>query len=170
MAHFAPSILLKGLYFARRKEILSHMIFFVFYLFIYLFIYLVMLRQLDTFLDIFLFRFWYIHLCIHLIIYIFIKEKLILYSLTSFLQLIKSFDFEFGFCIPGSVNTWDAVYSLPAMSEKLSTYLLKFWIMILNSKFYHIFILCALDTFISLFLYFSFTFHMLWFELIFRFQ
>ena len=38
------------------------------------------------------------------------------------LQLIKSFDFEFGFCIPGSVNTWDAVYSLPAMSEKLSEY------------------------------------------------
>ena len=34
-------------------------------------------------------------------------------------QLIKSFDFEFGFCIPGSVNTWDAVYSLPALSESL---------------------------------------------------
>mmetsp|Transcript_17543 Transcript_17543/g.16886 ORF Transcript_17543/g.16886 Transcript_17543/m.16886 type:complete len:268 (-) Transcript_17543:158-961(-) len=34
-------------------------------------------------------------------------------------QLIKSFDFEFGFCIPASVNTWDAVYSLPALSEKL---------------------------------------------------
>ena len=42
-----------------------------------------------------------------------------------FIELIKSFDFEFGFCIPGSVNTWDAVYSLPAMSEKLSTYFLK---------------------------------------------
>jgi hypothetical protein len=36
-------------------------------------------------------------------------------------QLIKSFDFEFGFCIPGSVNTWDAVYSLPALSEQLIT-------------------------------------------------
>jgi hypothetical protein len=34
-------------------------------------------------------------------------------------QLVKSFDFGFGFCIPGSVNTWDAVYSLPTMSEKL---------------------------------------------------
>ena len=34
-------------------------------------------------------------------------------------QLIKSFDFQFGFCIPGSVNTWDAVYSLPALSEQL---------------------------------------------------
>lgn len=34
-------------------------------------------------------------------------------------QLVKSFDFEFGFCIPGSVNTWDAVYSLPPLSEEL---------------------------------------------------
>lgn len=44
-----------------------------------------------------------------------------LYPCALAIQLIKSFDFEFGFCIPGSVNTWDAVYSLPAMSEKLST-------------------------------------------------
>lgn len=34
-------------------------------------------------------------------------------------QLVKSFDFEFGFCIPGSVNTWDAVYSMPPLSEDL---------------------------------------------------
>mmetsp|Transcript_15525 Transcript_15525/g.16275 ORF Transcript_15525/g.16275 Transcript_15525/m.16275 type:complete len:258 (-) Transcript_15525:377-1150(-) len=34
-------------------------------------------------------------------------------------QLVKSFDFEFGFCIPGSVNTWDAVYSVPPLSEEL---------------------------------------------------
>lgn len=34
-------------------------------------------------------------------------------------SLVKSFDFAFGFCIPGSVNTWDAVYSLPALSEDL---------------------------------------------------
>lgn len=39
-------------------------------------------------------------------------------------QLVKSFDFEFGFCIPGSVNTWDAVYSVPALSEDLSKILL----------------------------------------------
>lgn len=35
-------------------------------------------------------------------------------------RLVKSFDFEFGFCIPGSVNNWDAVYSLPLLSEDLS--------------------------------------------------
>lgn len=34
-------------------------------------------------------------------------------------KLVKSFDFDFGFCIPGSVNTWDAVYSLPALPEDL---------------------------------------------------
>lgn len=34
-------------------------------------------------------------------------------------QLVKSFDFSFGFCIPGSTNTWDSVYSLPALSEEL---------------------------------------------------
>lgn len=34
-------------------------------------------------------------------------------------QLVKSFDFSFGFCIPGSTNTWDTVYSLPAMSPAL---------------------------------------------------
>jgi hypothetical protein len=34
-------------------------------------------------------------------------------------QLVKSFDFAFGFCIPGSVNTWESVYSLPPMDEQL---------------------------------------------------
>lgn len=34
-------------------------------------------------------------------------------------RLIKSFDFTFGFCIPGSTNTWDAVYDVPPLSEDL---------------------------------------------------
>lgn len=34
-------------------------------------------------------------------------------------QLIKSFDFDFGFCIPGSTNTWDAVYAVPPLDEGL---------------------------------------------------
>jgi hypothetical protein len=33
--------------------------------------------------------------------------------------LVKSFDFKFGFCIPGSTNTWDAVYSVPPLDERL---------------------------------------------------
>eukprot|EP01036_Dinobryon_divergens_P031842 gene31842-41322_t len=34
-------------------------------------------------------------------------------------QLVKSFDFSFGFCIPGSTNTWDSVYSMPPLSNDL---------------------------------------------------
>lgn len=34
-------------------------------------------------------------------------------------EMIKSFDFTFGFCIPSSVNTWEAVYALPPLDDDL---------------------------------------------------
>ena len=34
-------------------------------------------------------------------------------------KLIKSYDFEFGFCIPGSTNTWEAVYAVPPLPADL---------------------------------------------------
>lgn len=34
-------------------------------------------------------------------------------------QLIKSFDFSFGFCIPNSVNTWEAIYDVPQLEPEL---------------------------------------------------
>ena len=34
-------------------------------------------------------------------------------------QLVKSYDFTFGFCIPRSTNTWDAVYAVPPLKEAL---------------------------------------------------
>mmetsp|Transcript_20453 Transcript_20453/g.42919 ORF Transcript_20453/g.42919 Transcript_20453/m.42919 type:complete len:190 (+) Transcript_20453:61-630(+) len=34
-------------------------------------------------------------------------------------RLIKSFDFHFGFCIPGSRNSWEAIYDVPPMEEEL---------------------------------------------------
>lgn len=34
-------------------------------------------------------------------------------------RLVKSFDFSFGFCIPGSTNTWEACYDLPPMDADL---------------------------------------------------
>ncbi|GMI41812.1 hypothetical protein TrCOL_g3709 [Triparma columacea] len=34
-------------------------------------------------------------------------------------KLVKSYDFTFGFCIPGSTNTWDTVYSLPPLEDDL---------------------------------------------------
>ena len=34
-------------------------------------------------------------------------------------QLVKSFDFSFGFCIPGSTNTWEAIYDVPPLRHEL---------------------------------------------------
>lgn len=31
-------------------------------------------------------------------------------------RLLKSFDFTFGFCIPNSTNSWEAIYDLPVFS------------------------------------------------------
>lgn len=35
-------------------------------------------------------------------------------------QLLKSFDFEFGFCIPSSKNTCEHIYEFPPLSEDIS--------------------------------------------------
>lgn len=35
-------------------------------------------------------------------------------------QLLKSFDFEFGFCMPSSKNTCEHIYEFPALSEEIS--------------------------------------------------
>lgn len=35
-------------------------------------------------------------------------------------KLLKSFDFEFGFCIPSSKNTCEHIYEFPPLSEDLS--------------------------------------------------
>eukprot|EP01061_Rhynchopus_euleeides_P041120 TRINITY_DN711_c0_g1_i1.p1 TRINITY_DN711_c0_g1~~TRINITY_DN711_c0_g1_i1.p1 ORF type:complete len:194 (+),score=58.23 TRINITY_DN711_c0_g1_i1:377-958(+) len=32
-------------------------------------------------------------------------------------RLIKSFDFNFGFCIPSSTNSWEAIYDMPKLSS-----------------------------------------------------
>ncbi|KAH9588822.1 GMP phosphodiesterase [Trypanosoma melophagium] len=32
--------------------------------------------------------------------------------------LIKSFDFNFGFCIPRSTNTWESIYDMPELTEE----------------------------------------------------
>lgn len=34
-------------------------------------------------------------------------------------QIIKSFDFDFGFCMPSSVNTCEHIYDLPGLSAEL---------------------------------------------------
>lgn len=36
-------------------------------------------------------------------------------------RLIKSYDFDFGFCIPNTTNTWDATYGMPPLDPELGT-------------------------------------------------
>lgn len=38
-------------------------------------------------------------------------------------RLLKSFDFEFGFCIPNSKNTCEHIYEFPQLAEDLGKYL-----------------------------------------------
>lgn len=40
-------------------------------------------------------------------------------------ELIKSYDFNFGFVIPNSTNTWDAVYQIPALPPSLIDAMIK---------------------------------------------
>lgn len=53
-------------------------------------------------------------------------------------QLVKSFDFKFGFCIPGSTNNWDAVYSLPPLSESLITDMINSPFLTKSDSFYFV--------------------------------
>ena len=33
-------------------------------------------------------------------------------------ELLRNYDFTFGFCIPNSTNTWEAVYDMPVNTEE----------------------------------------------------
>lgn len=37
-------------------------------------------------------------------------------------RLLKTFDFDFGFCIPSSRNTCEHIYEFPQLSEDVSMY------------------------------------------------
>lgn len=39
-------------------------------------------------------------------------------------KLIRSYDFAFGFCIPGSTNSWEAIYPMPELTEDERKYTL----------------------------------------------
>ena len=41
-------------------------------------------------------------------------------------KLLKSFDFNFGFCVPNSRNTIEQIYEFPQLSDNLSNYFLIF--------------------------------------------
>lgn len=40
--------------------------------------------------------------------------------------LLKTFDFDFGFCIPNSINTCEHIYEFPLISSELCKYLIQF--------------------------------------------
>lgn len=33
-------------------------------------------------------------------------------------KLVREYDFTFGFCIPSSTNSWEAIYDIPAMKKE----------------------------------------------------
>ena len=33
-------------------------------------------------------------------------------------ELLRNYDFTFGFCIPSSTNTWEAMYDMPVNSQE----------------------------------------------------
>ncbi|GBG63567.1 hypothetical protein CBR_g38633 [Chara braunii] len=37
-------------------------------------------------------------------------------------RLLRGYDFSFGYCIPNSVNTWEATYELPELEAELSKF------------------------------------------------
>ncbi|KAL1524822.1 hypothetical protein AB1Y20_019702 [Prymnesium parvum] len=53
-------------------------------------------------------------------------------------HLIKSFDFNFGFCIPNSVNTWEAIYDLPELDPELKQQLIDFPWETQSDSFYYV--------------------------------
>lgn len=40
-------------------------------------------------------------------------------------QLIKSFDFTFNFCIPNSTNSWECLYEIPKLDNKIIADMIK---------------------------------------------
>ena len=38
-------------------------------------------------------------------------------------KVLKTFDFDFGFCIPNSTNTCEQIYELPQLTEAQGNYL-----------------------------------------------
>ncbi|KAL3781173.1 hypothetical protein HJC23_008075 [Cyclotella cryptica] len=53
-------------------------------------------------------------------------------------KLIKNYDFSFGFCIPGSVNTWESIYDVPPLSENLIQQMIAHPYQIVSDTFYFV--------------------------------
>jgi hypothetical protein len=43
-------------------------------------------------------------------------------------HLLKSFDFTFGYVMPNSVNSWEAIYNVPKLDKKMSASFFKIFL------------------------------------------
>lgn len=55
-------------------------------------------------------------------------------------RLLKTFDFEFGYCIPMSKNTCEHVYEFPRLADELGNFTLIFGINFFSTQKLHILI------------------------------
>mmetsp|Transcript_22391 Transcript_22391/g.55369 ORF Transcript_22391/g.55369 Transcript_22391/m.55369 type:complete len:188 (+) Transcript_22391:191-754(+) len=53
-------------------------------------------------------------------------------------ELIRSYDFNFGFCIPGSTNSWEAIYSVPELGEARVEELISSPFLMRSDSFYYV--------------------------------
>jgi GMP-PDE, delta subunit. len=53
-------------------------------------------------------------------------------------KLIKSYDFNFGFVIPNSTNTWDTVYETPSLSRQMINDIVKNPFQMKSDTFYFV--------------------------------
>lgn len=53
-------------------------------------------------------------------------------------MLIRSYDFDFGFCIPNSTNTWEAIYDIPALEESIQQDMIAHPYMAKSDSFYFV--------------------------------
>eukprot|EP01028_Stygiella_incarcerata_P004934 TRINITY_DN2131_c0_g1_i4.p1 TRINITY_DN2131_c0_g1~~TRINITY_DN2131_c0_g1_i4.p1 ORF type:complete len:276 (-),score=85.66 TRINITY_DN2131_c0_g1_i4:177-1004(-) len=53
-------------------------------------------------------------------------------------KLVKSFDFKFGFCIPNSTNTWEAIYDVPSITPEMRAEMLERPYETMSDSFYFV--------------------------------
>lgn len=53
-------------------------------------------------------------------------------------EILKTFDFEFGFCIPNSINSCEHIYELPLIDNQLKSEMIKSPFQTKSDSFYFV--------------------------------
>ena len=53
-------------------------------------------------------------------------------------ELARSYDFNFGFCIPMSVNSWEAIYDMPELTKEREEEILASPFEMRSDSFYYV--------------------------------